>query len=143
MISISQRIYDLRSEKKLSKADLSAALHLAPKAVDRFESGKLTPSKAQQQSLADYFGVSLAYLRGETNDPTRQDSWMDMAYEADQEHTPAPKEKPIVAPTTQSLNSSLFDALLTNPEAKSALQKIVLETLQSKEGQAIIKQIMQ
>lgn len=141
MITISQRIYSLRSEKKLSKADLSAALNLPPKTVERFESGKLTPSKAQQQLIANYFGISLAYLRGETNDPTRQDSWMDMTYAAEREETPPPKKEPVIAPTTQSLDSPLLDALLNNPTAKASLQKLILETLQTKEGQEIIKKI--
>lgn len=143
MITISQRIYSLRSEKKLSKEDLSAALSLPPKSIERFESGKLTPSKAQQQSIANYFGISLAYLRGETNDPTRQDSWMDMTYAAEREEAPPkPKEKPIIETTTQSLDSPLLDAILNNPNAKASLQKLILETMRSKEGQEIIRHIL-
>lgn len=144
MVTISQRIYELRSQKNLSKADLSAALHLAPKAIDRFESGRQTPSKDQQQSLANFFEVSLAYLRGETNDPTRQDSWMDMTYEAEKEATPRPAApKPIANAAAQSLDMPLMDALLKNPAVRSELKKMILETLQSTEGQKMIRSILQ
>lgn len=143
-MTISQRIYELRSQKNLSKADLSAALHFAPKAIERFEAGRQTPSKEQQQSIANFFGVSLAYLRGETNDPTRQDSWMDMTYEAEKE--PAPRtipQKPALDTAAQTLDMPLMDAILKNPAAQSELKKIILETLQSPEGQKILRTILQ
>ena len=66
MITIAQRIEALRTQKGLSRPALSVALGLPRMAVEKFEAGRQTPTQDQQQKLAAYFGVSLAYLKGET-----------------------------------------------------------------------------
>lgn len=146
MITISQRICELRNEKQLSKEELSQSLHFPTKAIDRFESGKQTPNKQQTESMANFFNVSVSYLRGETNDPTRQDSWMDMQYEAEKEipqaQKPIAKPKPIESETNQSLDMPLLEALLKNEKAKDLIKECILDVLSSKEGQKIIQSII-
>ena len=71
MITMAQRIEALRVEKGLSRPQLSAALGLPKSAMEKFETGRQTPTQDQQKKLADYFGVSLFYLRGESDDRTR------------------------------------------------------------------------
>lgn len=75
MITMAQRIEALRVEKGLSRPQLSAALGLPRSAMEKFETGRQTPTQDQQKKLADYFGVSLFYLRGESDDRTRMESW--------------------------------------------------------------------
>ena len=66
MITMAQRIESLRTERGLSRPALSAALGFPRTAVEKFETGRQTPTQSQQIQLAAYFGVTTAYLRGET-----------------------------------------------------------------------------
>ena len=70
MVTMAQRMEALRTERNLSRPALSAALGFPRTAMEKFETGRQTPTQEQQTKLADYFGVSLAYLRGEIDDPT-------------------------------------------------------------------------
>lgn len=79
MITLAQRIEQLRTAAGYSRAGLASALGFPKGAFDKFETGRATPTKEQQAKIADFFSVSLFYLRGESNDPTRQEDWMDLA----------------------------------------------------------------
>ena len=70
MITMAQRIEELRTEKGLSRPALSAALGFPKTAAEKFETGRATPTAEQQKKMADFFGVSLFYLKGESNDKT-------------------------------------------------------------------------
>ncbi|MCI9650053.1 helix-turn-helix transcriptional regulator, partial [Oscillibacter sp.] len=75
MVTMAQRIVELRSERGLSRPALSAALGFPRMAVEKFETGRQTPTQDQQEKLASFFGVSVFYLRGENNDRVRMDDW--------------------------------------------------------------------
>lgn len=77
MITLAQRIEALRTERGLSRPALSQALGFPKNAAEKFETGRQTPTREQQEKMAAFFGVSLFYLRGESNDRTRQETWMD------------------------------------------------------------------
>ena len=64
MVTMAQRIVELRSERGLSRPALSAALGFPRMAVEKFETGRQTPTQDQQEKLASFFGVSVFYLRG-------------------------------------------------------------------------------
>ena len=64
MVTLAQRIESLRTEKGLSRSALAAALGFPKGSVDKFETGRQTPTKEQQDKMAAFFGVSLFYLRG-------------------------------------------------------------------------------
>ena len=66
MISLAQRITELRTEKGMNRPELSAALGLPKNAIEKFETGRQTPTQEQQAKMAAYFQVSLFYLRGES-----------------------------------------------------------------------------
>ena len=82
MITMAQRIEELRTEKGLSRPALSAALGFPKTAAEKFETGRATPTAEQQKKMADFFGVSLFYLKGESNDKTRQETWMEPSLSA-------------------------------------------------------------
>ena len=63
MITMAQRIELLREEKGLSRPALAAALGLPKNAPEKFETGRATPTKEQQEKLADFFGVSIFMVR--------------------------------------------------------------------------------
>ena len=89
MVTMAQRIEALRIQKNLSRPALAAALGLPRLSVEKFETGRQTPTQEQQQKLAACFGVSLSYLRGETDDPTSMDNWLNGAL---------PQEEPVAVP---------------------------------------------
>ena len=96
MVTMAQRIEALRTEAGLARVPASLELGFPKNAFEKFETGRQTPTKEQQEKLASYFGVSLFYLRGESNDRTRQEDWMSEGYSgADEEpvYRPAPAPK--------------------------------------------------
>ena len=145
MVTMAQRIEALRTEKGLSRPALAAALGLPRLSIEKFETGRQTPSQEQQQKLAGAFGVSLPYLRGETDDPTSMDNWLSGA---------VPAEDPVVLPkavrrataavVAQSGDSgkndggAVFSALLKSDSFKALVRETVLDVLKSPEGQALL-----
>lgn len=118
MVTMAQRIEELRTQQGLTRPALSVALGLPRNAVEKFETGRQTPTKEQQEKIATYFGVSLFYLKGESDDPTRQDSWMTAALsgvEEDDEpvrpvRRPAPKAP--TPPPAPGGNGAILASLL-------------------------------
>ena len=68
MITIGQRIKTLRVENKTQQKDLAKALGFSISALQNFENGVRVPSLEKQLALAKFFGVSIEYLRGESDD---------------------------------------------------------------------------
>lgn len=139
MIGIPGRIAELRDAKSLSAIALSQSLGFPRHAIERFESGRQTPNKEQQEKIATFFGVSVAYLRGETNDPTRQDSWMDMAYDSSTFTDPNPspsaarEAKAAHKAETQAIDDSAFiTALLRSQAAQQIIRDVVQEELRKR-----------
>ena len=138
MVTLGQRIEELRTERGLSRPALSAALGLPKGAAEKFETGRQTPTKEQQEKIAAYFGVSVFYLRGESSDRTRQEDWMDAAAYSDEEpvFVPKPAHKPKKAP--EPAQGGMLDAMLASKQVQELLRATVLDTLRSPEGQALI-----
>lgn len=147
MVTLAQRLEQLRTERGLTRPGLSTALGMPRNAIEKFETGRQTPTKEQQTKLAAFFEVSLLYLQGETDDPTRQDSWMTAALsEAEPEpvYRPKPVQKQVVArsaPATQG-QSSMVQSFLTNKAFQETVRAMVLETLRTPEGQELLAQIV-
>ncbi|WP_417093993.1 helix-turn-helix domain-containing protein [Intestinimonas timonensis] len=139
MVTLGQRMEELRNERGLSRPALSAALGFPKNAAEKFETGRQTPTKEQQEKIAAYFGVSVFYLRGESSDRTRQEDWMDAAAFTDEEPVfvpkPAPKPK-----ATEPVQGGMLDAMLASKGVQDLLRGMVLDVLKSPEGQAIIAQ---
>ncbi len=145
MVTMAQRIEELRTKKAMSRPALAAALGLPRLSIEKFETGRQTPTQEQQQKLASAFGVSIAYLRGETDDPTSMDNWLSGA---------VPAEDPVVLPkavrrattavVAQSGDSgkndggAVFSALLKSDSFKALVRETVLDVLKSPEGQALL-----
>lgn len=142
MVTMAQRIQQLRDEMGLSRPALATALKLPKQAVEKFETGRQSPTKEQAQALADFFGVSLFYLKGESNDRTRQDAWLDAAYNAPQgEHIPIPAKaaKPKVQPQANlDSQGNIFESFLRSKQFQDSLRSAVLDVLRSPEGQELV-----
>ena len=145
MVTIAQRIEALRMQKALSRPALAAALGLPRMSVEKFETGRQTPSQDQQAKLAQYFGVSLAYLRGEVDVREEgQGTWLERAY-AEEAPAPAPAPKRPAAPVVVQSSgggqdSAVFSALLNSKSFQGVVRAAVLDVLRSPEGQALLRQ---
>ena len=148
MVTMAQRIEALRTEAGLARVPASLELGFPKNAFEKFETGRQTPTKEQQEKLASYFGVSLFYLKGESDDPTRQDSWMTAALsgvEEDDEPVrpvcrPAPKAP--TPPPAPGGNGAILASLLQNKAFQDTVRAMVLDALRTKEGQDLLAQIV-
>ncbi len=141
MITMAQRIEALRTERGISRPALSSALGFPKTAMEKFETGRQTPTQDQQKKLADYFGVSLFYLKGESDDPTRMEIWLNGGDVPDdsprQISAPAPAQKK-PRPAAVQEDGAVFGALLKSPSFQALLRSAVSEVLRSPEGQEIL-----
>ena len=139
MVTMAQRLEALRTERGISRPALSAALGFPKTAMEKFETGRQTPTQDQQKKLADYFGVSLFYLRGESDDPTRMETWLNGGDVPDGGHAhvshPIPKKS---RPAAVQEDGAVFGALLKSPSFQALLRSAALEALRSPEGQDIL-----
>ena len=139
MVTMARRLEALRVERGLSRPALSAALGFPKTAMEKFETGRQTPTQEQQGKLAAYFGVSLAYLRGESDDPVQGDSWLSGNVPDD---TPAPVSRPPVRksakPEPVREDGAVFGALLKSPSFQAMMRTAVLDVLRSPEGQELL-----
>ena len=124
MITLAQRIEALRTERGLSRPALSQALGFPKNAAEKFETGRQTPTREQQEKMAAFFGVSLFYLRGEE---------------------PAPPPRRAARPVPQSGpagqdQGTVFDAFLHSKAFQDMIRAAVQEALRSPEGQDILTQ---
>ena len=135
MITLAQRIEALRTERGLSRPALSQALGFPKNAAEKFETGRQTPTREQQEKMAAFFGVSLFYLRGET--------WMDGGFQDEEEPAPPPRRAarpvPQSGPAGQD-QGTVFDAFLHSKAFQDMIRAAVQEALRSPEGQDILTQ---
>lgn len=64
------RLRALRRQRKLSQVRLAMELNMSQNTICRYETGEREADYAPLVRIADYFGVSLDYLLGRTEDPT-------------------------------------------------------------------------
>lgn len=146
MVTMAQRIEELRTEQNMSRPALAAALGFPKNAMEKFETGRQSPTKEQAQKLADFFGVSMFYLKGESNDRTRMDDWMEAALsDNDAGHVPiqSKKPKPQVEATVPSGQGTIFDSFLKSKAFQEMVRTTVTEVLRSPEGQELIAKAVQ
>ena len=137
MVTLAQRLEELRTGRELSRPALAAALGFPRTAIEKFETGRQTPTQAQQEKLAAYFGVSAAYLRGEAD---QMGDWMDGAFQetAAPALSPAPRRAAKAAVRAAAEESSVFDAVLNSKKFREHLRAAVLDALATPEGQALL-----
>lgn len=141
MVTMAQRIEELRTERNLSRPALAAQLGFPKNSIEKFETGRQSLTREQAQQVADFFGVSIFYLKGESNDRTRQDDWMADALSGnDRGHVPMEAPKPRRAPEpAPSGQGTIFDSFLKSKAFQETLRAAVLDVLKSPEGQELIR----
>lgn len=63
------RLRQLRRQRRMSQVRLAMELHISQNTVCRYETGEREADYATLIRIADYFGVSLDYLLGRTDNP--------------------------------------------------------------------------
>ena len=61
------RIKELRQLNKVSQGNLAKVTGLTNQAISQYENGKRNPNEKVWQQLADYFDVSVPYIKGEVD----------------------------------------------------------------------------
>ncbi len=74
MLKFSNRLKQLRKEKKLKQSDMAELLELTTRHYQQIEYGKVNIPTLTLIFLADYFDVSIDYLVGRTNNPNSHKS---------------------------------------------------------------------
>lgn len=64
-----ERIYELRKKVKLSQEAIGKILGVSQRAYSHYENGDRDMSPEVLIALADYYGVTVDYLLGRTDDP--------------------------------------------------------------------------
>ena len=68
-MSFSDRIIQLKNERKLLQKDIASSIGLSLRAYQYYEKGQKEPTLSVLLRLADYFDVSLDYLVGLSDTP--------------------------------------------------------------------------
>lgn len=67
MISLPDRLKELRKSKNLTQTELGKILGVGKTTISMYETNNSTPNDEIKLKIADYFNVSLDYLLGKTN----------------------------------------------------------------------------
>ena len=70
-MNFSERIIQLKLNKKLLQKDIANAIGVTARNYQRYEKGEQQPTLPIVIKLADYFDVSIDYLVGRSDDPKR------------------------------------------------------------------------
>ncbi len=65
------RLREIRKAKGISQIKLAMELNTTQNTISRYETGEREPGIAELIRLADFFGVSVDYLLGLTDNPHR------------------------------------------------------------------------
>ena len=119
---------------------MAAALGFPKISIEKFETGRLTPNQEQQKKMAEYFGVSVEYLKGESNDPLTMDNWLSGNVPDDEPRVVIqPPKKTVVASAESGHNDTApLTAFLKSEAFRALVRETVVDVLKSKEGQQLI-----
>ena len=68
MNTFSKRLKELRRDRRLTQKELGKALFIDDTSISKYENEKAMPENELLQRIADYFGVSIDYLLGRSNE---------------------------------------------------------------------------
>lgn len=69
MLTFSDRIVELKANRNLLQKNIAEAIGVTVRNYQRYEKGEQQPTLPVLTRLADYFGVSIDYLVGRTDNP--------------------------------------------------------------------------
>lgn len=69
MSFLSERLLELRKQQKKKQTDVAIAMSVNVRAYQRYEYGEREPAASALAAIADFYGVSMDYLMGRTENP--------------------------------------------------------------------------
>lgn len=69
MTTLSSQFKKVRTENGFTQKQVAEGIHVPEQSYQRYEYGKVIPSALTLIALADFYGVSLDYLVGRSDDP--------------------------------------------------------------------------
>lgn len=69
IVVIQMKIRELRKQKGISQIKMAIDLNTNQNTISRYETGEREPGISELIRIADYFGVSIDYLVGRTDNP--------------------------------------------------------------------------
>ena len=107
-----ERLRSLREKKRITQKELAKLFKIAESTVSMYERGEREPNFEIVNKLANFFGVSIDYLLGRTDDPT-----------------PPQKSKPYYALTEKDERDIARDLerMMSDLESNEALIRLSLE----------------
>lgn len=69
MSIFSERLLSLRHQNGLSQKECAKSLRISPRACAYYEAGEREPQLSVLIRMANFYGVSLDYLAGRTDEP--------------------------------------------------------------------------
>ena len=70
---ICKRLRHLRASKELTQQDIANKLGISRQRYNNYETGKRIPDDETKIQIANFYGVSIDYLIGQTDNPTPYD----------------------------------------------------------------------
>ncbi len=64
---LSERLLALRKERKMTRKEVAGNLNIVERTYQRYEQGEREPTASVLAELADFYGVTLDYLVGRTD----------------------------------------------------------------------------
>ncbi len=64
---LSERLLALRKERKMTRKEVAGNLNIVERTYQRYEQGEREPTASVLAELADFYGVSVDYLVGRTD----------------------------------------------------------------------------
>ena len=71
-MNFAERLKEIRVARRLTQKQVYEAVGMSAIGYQRYEYGEREPAYQKLLALADYFDVSLDYLVGRSDDPTRR-----------------------------------------------------------------------
>jgi transcriptional regulator with XRE-family HTH domain len=72
MTIFGERLKVLREQRSLSQEEFGRVFNVAQTTIGMYERGNREPNFEKLKQFADFFGVSIDYLIGHTDDPSKQ-----------------------------------------------------------------------
>jgi len=72
IMNFSKRLNELKKQRHLLQKDIAKEVGLSLRTYQRYECGERVPDSNTLIALGDYFNVSLDYLVGRSNNPSRK-----------------------------------------------------------------------
>ena len=68
MLKLSERLHELRKERRLTQEDAAKEMEIALRSYRRYETGERLPDAEVLARFADFYGVTLDYLVGRSEE---------------------------------------------------------------------------